>query len=201
MSMQVEIYDERELDTSTLATEPDAEALAIIDELGLTNQKTGSGARLNYPKPTEDQSFVMSVLFSEKTKLEAYDAGGIPLRVLKEIRNYRAENPTHRLYVLHAPPAQVKDPVLIACDGQHEWQDGPRMCRLIARWGDGLESWDKLMGKATKRFTASYDGACAGIIAQLEVIRASIKAGVLPSNRDGALPWLNVPTTTGNRPF
>lgn len=182
MAIQVEIYDERELNPATLTREDDAEALAIIAELGLSKQTHEDGVRIAYPKPTVDQSFTMSVLFPQKSKLEDYDAGTIPLRVLKELRSYRAEHPDHRLYVLHAPPAVVRDPVLIACDNVNAWNDGPSQCRMIARWGDALAPWGELLGEAKKIHGKVVGAAVESMIRKLHSLRDHLANGGDPGS-------------------
>lgn len=155
--MQVEVYDERELDHVTLAPEVDAEALALIAELGLGKQVNESGARVAFPTPTADQGFAIETIFAEATLLNDYDAGCIPLRVLKEIKKYRGENPSHPLVIRHTPPSKIKDPVLLAYVGSsghpyHITAQRPEWAhfRIIARWGDALDSWASLIGKATE---------------------------------------------------
>lgn len=180
MSMAIEIYDERELCPETLSAEPDAEALALINELGLKRQVEDSGARVAYPRPTVDQAFIIATLFPTATRLEDYDAGAIPLRVLKEIRSYRAENPTHRLIVRHSPPAQLKDPILLACTGTHTWRDDTNEMsdkRLVARWGDGLESWDALMDRAQRSMAKTAADALESIIAKAQTVRDLLRSG------------------------
>ena len=207
MTLAVEIYDERELNPLTLKTEPDDEALALIQELGLTAQVAADGVRIAYPKPTVDQQFVLNVLFPTQTTLNRYDAGGIPLRVLKEIRSYTAEHPNHALYVRHSPPAVIKDPVLVAYEATHSWEHTTQNCRMIARWGDGLESWDKLLDRASAIFSASYDTALSEIIAKAQQFRTMIAGGKHPRSADGNLPYIHIPasgktTVTGeNSPF
>lgn len=174
--MQVEIMDERELDPITLKLEAEPEALALIQELGLKLQvdKDNSVARMGYPSPTKDQSFVLMTVFAQATKIEDYDAGCIPLRVLKEIRSYKAEHPKHRLFIRHDVPSVVKDPVLLAYCGQHEWmwnQDcsGPDY-RLIARWGDALEPWDALVMKGKKLMATKAIERLQEIMGECEMI-------------------------------
>jgi hypothetical protein len=178
--MTVEIYDERELCPETLAIEPDDEALAIIAEMGLTRQVEESGARVAYPKPTADQGFVIATLFPTSTPLHRYDAGAIPLRVLKEVRSYTTENPTHRLIVRHCPPAQVKDPIILACTGQYTWQDEQNNWddkRMIARWGDGLESWDALLTRAQHVMAKNAADVLDNIVARATVVRDMLRSG------------------------
>jgi hypothetical protein len=181
MSIAVEIYDERELCPETLTVEPDAEAQALIDELGLKRQVEESGGRVAYPKPTVDQAFIIAILFPTATRLDNYDAGAIPLRVLKEIRSYRAENPTHRLIICHSSPAQVKDPILLACTGPYHWTDDQAGNmddkRLVARWGDGLESWDALMERAQRVMAKGATDALENIIAKAQTVRDLLRSG------------------------
>lgn len=176
--MQTEVYDEREIDHVTLTPEVDAEALALIAELGLGKQVNESGSRIAYPTPTEEQGFAIETIFAEATLLKDYDAGCIPLRVLKEIKKYRSENPDHPLVIRHTPPSKIKDPVLLAyvgphslgpsanyyiCERQPEW----KFFRLIARWGDGLDSWPALIAKATKIKTAERVEILRGMSAKI----------------------------------
>lgn len=178
--MLTEIFDERELDTTTLTTEPDDEAIALIQELGL-NRQIESGARVCYPKPTADQALVMQYLFPAATKLDDYDAGMIPLRILKEIRSYKAEHPTHRLIIRHSPPAQVKDPILLACIGDNSWSDTAVDMfdnkRMIARWGDALESWDTLLERAERMLSKVAENALSREIAKLTMLRDAVRSG------------------------
>lgn len=178
MTMAVEIYDERELNPETLTNEPDAEALQLIEELGLKAQKNDDGRRIAYPNPTADQMFVISILFPARTPLDRYDAGAIPLRVLKEIRYYKSENPTHQLYVCHAPPAAVKDPILMAYTGQYgfEWDGDTSKRRLIARWGDGLAPWSELLQSAKKIAADRAEETLERIIIRANALRDMIKA-------------------------
>lgn len=196
MATQVEIYDERELDPNTLKPEADAEAVALIEELGLDAQKHEDGQRIAYPVPTADQVFIIQVLFPQMTHLKSYDAGSIPLRVLKEIRSYKAENPNHRLIVLHSTPAQVKDPFLMAYCGSYEWeatQKGiiPKL-RMIARWGDALEPWPELMNKAKTIMAGRATDTLDLLIRKATAMRESVKStGCWPSS---SLPKLdNIP--------
>ncbi len=193
----VEIYDERELCQETLTREPDAEALAIIEQLGLKLQVTKDGARLAYPRPTAEQTIVIDALFPSVSKLVNYDAGGIPLRVLKEIRSYGAENPNHILVVRHSPPSEVRDPILLAYAGEHSWMadnttSGLRDFRLIARWGDALDSWQTLLERAQGVLAKRAIEALEGIEARAAAIRARVlKTGNFPSVR---MPQLdNIP--------
>lgn len=188
--MQVEVYDERELDHATLTPECDAEALALIKELGLNNQRNESGARIAYPIPTAEQGFAIENIFAAATKLSDYNAGCIPLRVLKEIKKYQSENPGHTLIVRHCPPAQIKDPVLVAfcASGKDAWgalQTQPDWSKfqLIARWGDALESWATLIARATEIATARHLEALTEMASKIDRERKRIVAGGTVTDR------------------
>lgn len=182
--MQTEVYDERELNSQTLEPEKDEEALAIISELGLAGQTSDENQtkRICYPQPTKDQAFVIMALFPKRTAIKDYSAGAIPLRVLKEMRSYLIENPTHQLFICHQAPAVVKDPVLLAYPGEfpHNNPDYIELvrCRMIARWGDTLESWDNLMETAMRGYRESVKSALHKVIAQAETCLASLAGGM-----------------------
>jgi hypothetical protein len=157
----IEIFDEREM----LAEAAPAEegALALIQELGLKTMPDGE--RIAYPLPNKQQWFVIQMLFPERTKIKDYDAGGIPLRVLKEIRSYKAEYPKHILVVCHQAQAIVKDPILLAYTGNYEWgatqtSTASNEYRLIARWGDALDDWGQLAKRATTIMRENIRNEC-----------------------------------------
>jgi hypothetical protein len=185
--MQVEIFDQREVD-GEMKVECNEEALALIAELGLKGQVTENKKRICYPTPNREQILALEGLFPAATLVQDYAADCIPIRVLKEIRTYREENPNHVLVVRHAAPAILKDPVLIAyCNegnrnydwyakdrcGNGEWRD----FRIIARWGDALQSWTKMAEKGLQAITQEYAQALTQINAQIEMQRAFFRAG------------------------
>lgn len=197
MTVQVEVFDEREIDSSTLMPEPTDEAVALLQELGLVNQLTvtvksevATTERITHPIPTDVQRMVMEALFPSATLLKDYIVGCIPLRVLKEIKAYKAEHPEHILVIRHIKANQMKDPILIAyTQPQHAWyatQEIPgsewRNFRMIARWGDGLEDWNVLYKRATKVLSEGTLVALAEIIAQCQVAKTLIESGVMPKN-------------------
>lgn len=185
--MQVEIYDERELDSESLTTEPTEEQLELINELGLKNQISDSGAPLIYPKVTENQSIIIKTLFSQCTELKNYDAGRIPLRVLKEIKYYKSEYPEHTLVIYHEPDLKIKDPVLLAYPSglsSYYYERLSNNPTLIARWGTALESWDVLYEKATKKLASTRMGQLLKIRSQVDTAIEAIKSGAVWTNTE-----------------
>lgn len=59
--------------------ELEAEAVALIEKLGLDGQQT----RIPYRKMTEEETFVYGILCPMRTPLKKYKEGPIPLRVLQ----------------------------------------------------------------------------------------------------------------------
>jgi hypothetical protein len=184
---QIEIFDQREVD-GELKTECDAEALQIIMELGLKGQVNSNQTRVRYPSPNAEQQIVLEGLFPAATTVEEYAADCIPVRVLKEIRSYKAENPNHVLVIRHAAPAIMKDPVLLAyvneSNRNYDWYARDRCAngqwqdfRIIARWGDALDDWATLAKRATKAITEEYCKSLTQIVAQVEMQRAFFRAG------------------------
>lgn len=160
--MQVEVYDMRELNSETLQPEPDQEAIDLARELGLEGQLSrvkSDGTidiRHGYEVVTDDQQAVMEELFGAFTAVDRYDDGPIPVRVLKEIA-FAREHFDH-LLVIHAPGAQIDDPILVGVEGafyggtkgrsREVFGMGARKVYLIARWGDALQSWAELARQA-----------------------------------------------------
>lgn len=143
--MQVETYEA----TETMADgtqECDAEALALIDQLGLEGQQKlnrpnqdGNIKRNPYRKMTAAEAFVYERLLSEQTPINNYADGPIPLRVLQVVAH--ARDLFDHLYVWHAPNADIKDPILVGINGE-TWSN-ERF--ILARWADELAPLDELM--------------------------------------------------------
>ena len=92
------------------------------------------------------------------------------------------------LYVLHAAPSVVKEPVLVGTDQEYYyWHDGSTKyngMRLIARWGEALEDWGTLFKRAQEVFLQKTMGSLAFAKVQLEMAEKMIAAGVAPTNKD-----------------
>lgn len=150
--MDVEIYNERELDSSLLP-ECDDESLDLISELGL--QTMESGAPISYPIVTKEQQMVIRTMFSSCKEISEYNAGRIPLRVLKEIKKYRDENPDHHLVIFYEPELVIEDPILLAFEPgtsrEYSWKMLHGNPRLIARWGNALAPWADLFKAAARK--------------------------------------------------
>jgi hypothetical protein len=183
--MQVETYEALEVDCEG-NVESDSEAVALIEKLGLAGQqklirRTESGggtivSRNPYRKLTAEESFVYRELCPEQCKVAEYDAGPIPLRVL-QVAAHAADH-FKELQVWAATSVAIKDPVLVGVKTERvagrSWDD--TVTFILARWGDVLEPFDKLLEKASASFRARHAGTCNTIIAKARAAAAEIEA-------------------------
>jgi hypothetical protein len=189
MAVMVETYDMLELDIN-LEVESDPEAVAIIEEMGLTGQQdlvNDTGGRQPYNRLTADQLIICATLFPSRARLSDYKEGPIPYRVLKEAQV--AKKHFKFLYVFYDTPAEIKDPVLVGAHSEiYSWSDNPTRdyaeAHLIARWGDALESWGDLMAKATKRRFEKGVANFNNVMAHFEGIKKGIREGHIQVNPD-----------------
>lgn len=175
--MLVETYNEAELTTAgSVDPSEAAERDDLISKLGLKAQMM-EGKALEYPCPSAEKMFAIDVLFPTGTKIEDYNAGSIPVRVLKEAAYYRSLHPEHVLVVRHETPAIIKDPVLLAyTDTKYAWQWATAQAkdyRLIARWGDALDSWDRLVMRAREVVGKQARNALDRIIKRAEYLKST----------------------------
>lgn len=152
--MNVETFECAE--TAAEPIEATEEAVGIMEELGLTGQmelvrpksESKPAARSPYRHMAAEELFVYSTLCPERTGLEKYNAGPIPLRVLQIASHVKSLQICKRLEVWDRASEQVKDPVLvgIVTDPQYEWSVIATF--ILARWGDVLETFSTLRKQA-----------------------------------------------------
>lgn len=153
--MQIETYEIEEVKGEAGNLAADAEAIELAERLGLAGQqklcKPDTLTRIPYPKLTALQRVVFETMFPNKTPVENYSDGIIPLRVLQVVA-YCRENRLHkRLEVWHPEPGEV-DPVLIGTDRESTYSAGDDY--LLARWGEALEPFNALAEKAKAKWVA-----------------------------------------------
>ena len=157
--MLTETYEIQEITAE--ACETDEEALAIIERCGLSCQKAKNGNRLSFEQLNRMQTTVINWLFPTSSSIESYSAGGIPLRILETYEEHKGE--FDHWVVRYAPPAQIVDPILLACNEYEHFATGRIVSSdvfLIGRWGDALESWEALFEKA---MTACRKAMCRNL--------------------------------------
>jgi len=169
--MQVETYEEIEVDAETGTPECDEEAARLIAELGLTGQqellckdKDGKTSRNVYPMLTAEQMFVFSQLFPQKTSVERYKAGPIPVRVLQVVAHGRELFEKVEVWHKESTDVELKDPLLIGCIGDYDFQSHYKRF-ILARWGEALVPYSELVEIAAKRYREKFVAACQAAIA------------------------------------
>lgn len=199
--MEIEVYDKTEQtvnDAGQLVAETDAEALALIEQLGLTGQQERNTSALNkvdevsekqihwrnhYDLITAEQQMVLIELFPEVCKVENYKNGPIPVRILKEISFIKDHFAF--VYVCYAPPAELVDPVLIAVNEEIGYWNKARMltkCNLIARWGDALKPWAELYEDAVASRCLKMENKIKGTIAAMQSQLVRLQGGEIPEH-------------------
>jgi len=170
--MEVETYEIEEMtDRSTAAI--DEEAISLARELGLGGQEyliknTDNGeTRIPYPRMTAGEVRVYETLYPTKTKVEAYNAGIIPVRVLEVIKHSR--DLFQYLYVWHVSQHDP-DPILVGAGPSYQEYF------LLARWGDALEQMPALEKRALKKLTADWKSLLKIKKAEVETFGDSLEA-------------------------
>ena len=143
-------------ETAAEPIEATEEAIAIIESLGLEGQQTlikqpdeceeGFATRNPYRLIRKDERFVYGVLCPKQTLLATYKDSPVPLRVL-QVAAHASEFFT-RLWVLHQPEVEEKDPVLIGCGGDSDYSVDWKTAHILARWGEELETFATLLMRA-----------------------------------------------------
>ena len=140
----------------------DVNAIEIIKSLGLTGQEklvnTETLTRVSFRRMTEVEREVYSLLFPEKTRVELFDSEIIPVRVLELLKEATDSKMFVQFQVWHAR-TKKEDPVLVGVVGKpspQTWDQNYLMVEahhLIARWGDALLPFDKLLAHAKSIWT------------------------------------------------
>lgn len=186
--MQIETYEVEEITGEMGIMAADAEAIDLCEKLGLVGQKQlanpDTATRNPYREITAEERAVFEACFPNKTALENYSDGIIPLRVLQLVAHCKSENLFSKFEVWHPQRGQV-DPLLVATRTVRPagWNWDRTDTFLLARWGDALESIDKLREKAKKILTVKWGNklreARAEVLASDEQLEARIDEHLL----------------------
>ncbi len=192
--MQVETYEQTEM--TSAGPECDAEAIALIESLGLTGQQElitrpdGDAVRNPYRLMTEEELCVYSLLMPKHVEISKYSDGPIPLRVLQVAAHARDLGlPVLRVWCPATGPKD--DPILVA--REHDYTS---KIWLLARWGDALLPMEELAKKAA---ALARDGIKTALLAALEEVRGDLSMiDAMPASQ--VLKWsLSAPTYHRNR--
>jgi len=147
--MLVETFEVTEVSCDGVV-EFEQEQIALIEKMGLEGQqgliKTGEEGEKNllpYRKMTAEEKIVYETICPTKCKLNGYADSAIPLRVL-QVAAHVSSLEMGTLRVWAADNSDVKDPVLVLETGSnYSYQ-----YYILARWGEVLESFQKLKVQA-----------------------------------------------------
>lgn len=154
--MQVETYECQETRTET--PEQSAEALRLIEELGLEGQKPKQNeeqvttVRNPYRLMRDDEQFVYTQLCPERTSVEKFSSEPIPLEVLKTLAYAKSLGCFAYFEVWSASSAIVKDPVLVAYPGKTSYGSPSGPAHIIARWANELLPLEVLLPDALNKW-------------------------------------------------
>lgn len=181
--MEVETYEVLSLDVradGTVFNETvDAEAIALVETLGLEGQKRWTQesndtepvvTRVPYRRVEAREVVVFRTLFPQEIPIERYSAEPIPLRVLQVAAH--AKDLGLELYVWCPNDSQVDDPVLIGKrkDPTASWR---KESLLLARWGRALLPFEELQEKAKKIIISQARLAISSAKAEIASLEAS----------------------------
>jgi len=190
--MEVETFEVLERETGEQAPEMEAEAIEIIEALGLTGQQglivepgeaeVAVKTRIPYRKIKADEEAIYKVLCPSSCLIEEYEAGPIPLRVLQVAAHAKELDFFNEgLHVCYAPDVQTKDPLLVG--HRKSIPAGTTWARtetfILARWGDVLLSMEELYELAKEKWMETTKGACVKVKAETDILLASLEAAAI----------------------
>ena len=187
--MQVETYECTNTHSET--PEQSAEALRLIQELGLTGQQpatdTTDKPRNPYRLMKSDEQFVYRILCPDVCKVEDYKAGPIPLEVLKTLAYAKTLDVFAGFEVWAASSKSVKDPVLVGYTNRSQWGSLSGGPYILARWGEELLPLEVLAPDAIRIWYASRMDKIRAIRAECDLALQLPAPTSIPSSID--LPY------------
>lgn len=179
--MKVETYECTETREET--SEQTAEALQLIEQLGLEGQRPvqkddSTGVRNPYRIIRADEDFVYRTLCPQREAVEKFKAEPIPLEVLKTLAYAKSLNIFAYFEVWSAASATVKDPVLVGYLSKSQYGSPVGEPYIIARWANELLPLEVLLPDALKKWHAIR-------MTKLRVIQVKVEQALLASAPDG----------------
>ena len=159
--MQVETYEIEDATSEASAMANDAAAVELIEKLGLTGQSSimnkDTVTRIPYRAMEAREMLVYRALCDAESKLEAYAADTIPLRVLQVAAHAKETQMFTDLRIWYPREARIDDPILIGVIKTRLYPDDDKYASLtkdtfymLARWGRTLLPFEKLEAEAIK---------------------------------------------------
>lgn len=199
-TMQVETFEVSEQTTDTGASF-DAEAVELIERLGLEGQRTllvqreAGGDTVTVRNPyrtmTAEEQRVYGVLCPEKSKLVEYDSSAIPVRILQVAAH--AVEFFERIEVWHPKERVDDDPVLVGVKlgPKNQWGSRPETPHILARWGAVLLPFDECRDLAAKALRRKWEASAKGAISEAERFLATLDHNIEQHLSGG---YVNVPS-------
>lgn len=164
--VQVQTFEQTEVNAVGETEKLDAEAIELSERLGLTGQRslvsTGEVKTLcPYRVMTKEERVVYEMLCPEKQKVENYDKGPIPLRVLQVLAHAKELGIFTGFKVWHATIGD--DPILVAYKEEHS----SATWFLLARWGEVLEDFAVLGQRALAQWKPQVEARLREIQSQV----------------------------------
>lgn len=156
--MEIQTFEIEEAVGGT-TPEIEAEALQLIETLGLKGQKTlitpkpEGGERFQYPEMTKLELAVYGEVFPQKTVIEEYAAGIIPIRVMQVAAH--AKGFCDAVQVWHKK-MRDPDPILVGTKGANEYAATFKRF-ILARWGDALKDFSELVKEARVLYRERFE--------------------------------------------
>lgn len=181
--MEVKTYEVEEVTGEMGIMAADSEAIELCQKYGLVGQQRlangETATRVPYREITMEEKNIFEACFPNKTKLENYSGGIIPLRVLQVVAHCKESKLFDEYYVWHPNPGQT-DPVLVGHRKMRPegWSFDTTVVFLLARWGDSLESLEVLREKAKKILAAKWGSKLQIVQAEASQSSATLDARI-----------------------
>ena len=194
--MKIETYEVEEITGELGVMAADSEAMELINKMGLHGQIAAANpetaTRFPYALMSDLQHVVFKTVFPNRTNIEEYADGLIPLRVL-QVAAHVKELGVGKLVVWHTQSAK-EDPLLVA----KVTMNGGERFYLLARWGDALLEFDALVEKAKaiwkSKAAAKLKSEASKYTAALndieDIASALFLTGKMPENAPYDLAWI-----------
>jgi hypothetical protein len=177
--MQIETYECEELKSSEATTMAvDAEAIELIEKLGLKGQKSLTNketlTRDPYREMTKLELYVWRSMCPETTKLDEYRLSPLPLRIL-QVAAYANELSIYDyLEVWH--PRQVKDdPILV---GVPKGEKYGHKRHMLARWGETLMSFSDATARAKEKYAMQFKAQLNKLEREIELVKHNLSGRI-----------------------
>lgn len=141
-------------ETASETAEDSSEALALIEQLGLTGQTSlisKEQIRIPYREMTAEEGFIFGELCPVSTALESYRSSPIPLRVLQVAAHAKGLGMFDELIVMHPQTDFDRDPVLVGLIGGKYYESKTKHF-ILARWGEALDEGPALIRAAMDKW-------------------------------------------------